>query len=210
MSIKPGNVDQYLESGCGRCVLGGTPQCKVQSWTEELRLLRRTLRESGLTEELKWSAPCYTYDGKNILMLAALKESVTVSFFQGAQMKDPENILEKPGENSRFARYIRFTDIQTIALLKPVIPGYIHEAIEIAKSGKKLDVSNDSLVEYPQELIRMFEANPGLEEAFSALTPGRRRGYLIYFSSAKQSKTKIARIEKCMPKIFSGKGWNER
>lgn len=210
MSIKPENVDQYLASGCGRCELGGTPQCKVQSWIEELRLLRGILQESGLTEEVKWSAPCYTHDGKNILMLSALKESVTISFFQGALMQDPENILEKPGENSRYARYIRFTDAQTVVSRKPVILSYIQEAIEIEKSGKKVDVSNDAPLEYPEELIQLFEADPNFEEAFSALTPGRQRGYLIHFSSAKQSKTRTARIEKSMPKIFSGKGWNER
>jgi len=210
MPVKPDNVDQYLESGCGRCEFGGTPQCKVNSWVEELRLLRGILQASGLTEEIKWGAPCYTHSGKNILMLSALKECVTVSFFQGAQLKDPENILEKPGANSRFARYIRFTDAQTIASLKPAILSYIQEAVEIEKSGKKLDVSNDAPQEYPDELIQMFEANPDFKEAFSTLTPGRQRGYLIHFSSAKQSKTRTTRIEKCMPKIFTGKGWNER
>jgi len=210
MSVKPANVDQYMESGCGRCKFGGTPQCKVHAWAEELRLLRGIVQESELTEELKWSAPCYTHDGKNILMLSALKESVTVSFFQGAAMKDPENILEKPGENSRFARYIRFTDTQTIASLKPAILTYIQEAIEVQKSGEKVDVGNSATLEHPDELIQIFETNPDFEEAFSALTPGRQRGYLLHFTSAKQSKTKTARIEKSMPKIFNGKGWNER
>ncbi len=137
-------------------------------------------------------------------------ESVTISFFQGALMKDPENILEKPGENSRYARYIRFTDAQTVVSRKPVILSYIQEAIEIKKSGKKVDVSNNAPLEAPEELIQLFESDPVFEEAFSALTPGRRRGYLLHFSSAKQSKTRTARIEKSMPKIFSGKGWNER
>ncbi len=163
-----------------------------------------------MTEELKWSAPCYTDNGKNILMLSTLKESVTISFFQGAQMQDPEKLLEKPGENSRYARYIRFTDAQTVVSRKPVILSYIQQAIEIKKSGKKVDVSNDAPLESPEELIQMFESDPGFEEAFSALTPGRQRGYLLHFSSAKQSKTRTARIEKSMPKIFSGKGWNER
>jgi uncharacterized protein YdeI (YjbR/CyaY-like superfamily) len=210
MSIKPENVDQYMASGCGRCKFGGTPQCKVHVWTEELRLLRGILQESGLTEEVKWGSPCYTHDGKNILMLSTLKESVNILFFRGTQMSDPENILEKPGENSRFARYIRFTDAQTCAALKHAISGYIQEAIEIEKSGKQADTSNDAPLEYPEELIQLFAANPDFEAAFSVLTPGRQRGYLIHFSSAKQSKTKAARIEKCMPKIFSGKGWNEQ
>jgi uncharacterized protein YdeI (YjbR/CyaY-like superfamily) len=210
MSIKPDDVEQYLENGCGRCELGGTPQCKVKSWDEELRLLRGIIQDSGLTEEIKWSAPCYTKDGKNILMLSALKESVVVSFFRGAQLKDIDKILEKPGENSRFARYIRFTDTKKIASLKQALIRYIQEAIRIEKSGKKANVSNDTAMEYPQELIHMFAANPDFAEAFAALTSGRQRGYLIHFSSAKQSKTKTARIEKCMPKIFEGKGWNDR
>lgn len=210
MPIKPENVDQYLESGCGRCEFGGTPQCKVHAWDEELRLLRETVQASELIEEIKWGVPCYTQDGKNILTLSALKDSVVLSFFRGAEMKDPENILEKPGENSRFARYIRFTDVQTVTSRKRAILSYIQEAIALEKSGKQAEASNDVPLEYPEELMQMFEMNSSFAEAFSALTPGRKRGYLIYFSSAKQSKTKFARIEKCMPKIFMGKGWNER
>lgn len=210
MTIKPETVDQYLASGCGRCELGGTPQCKVQPWVEELHLLREILHESDLTEEIKWGAPCYTHGGKNVLMMSALKECVTISFFQGALLKDPENILEKPGENSRFARYIRFTDSKTIRSQKATILDYIQEAIENEKAGKKVDVSKDDGPEYPEELLQKFEADPDFEEAFSALTPGRQRGYLLHFSSAKQSKTRTARIEKFTPKIFEGKGWNER
>ena len=210
MPIKPNDVEQYLESGCGRCELGGTPRCKVHAWHEELPLLRSIIRESGVTEEIKWSVPCYTHGGKNILMLSALKESVVISFFRGAQMKDLENILEKPGENSRFARYIRFTDVQTIAALKPTILSYIQEAIDLEDAGVEIAGSHDDLPDYPEELIQAFEADPAFEEAFAALTPGRQRGYLLHFSSAKQSKTRIARIEKAMPQIFLGKGWNER
>jgi uncharacterized protein YdeI (YjbR/CyaY-like superfamily) len=210
MPVKPKNVDQYLASGCGRCELGGTPQCKVLPWVDELRLLRGIIQESGLTEEIKWSVPCYTHDGKNILLLSALKESVTVSFLRGAQMQDPENLLEKPGENSRFARYMRFTDTQTISSQKPAILSYIQEAIELEVAGVEVAGSHDDLPDYPEELIQAFEADPAFEEAFAALTPGRQRGYLLHFSSAKQSKTRITRIEKSMPKIFRGKGWNER
>lgn len=210
MPTKPENVDQYMKCGCGRCEFGGTPQCKVHSWGEELRLLRSILQGSGLTEELKWSAPCYTHDGRNILMLSALRESVTISFFRGTQMRDPENILEKPGENSRFVRYIRFKDTQTIASLKTTILSYIREAIDLETSSRRTDARNEAPLEYPDELVHMFRSNPEFEAAFSALTPGRQRGYLIHFLSAKQSKTKTARIEKCMPKIFTGKGWNER
>jgi uncharacterized protein YdeI (YjbR/CyaY-like superfamily) len=210
MPRKPENVDQYIEIGCGRCEFGGTPQCKVRSWVNELAALREIILASGLTEEIKWSAPCYTSAGKNILMLSALRDSVVISFFQGAHMSDPENILEKPGENSRFGRYLRFTDAEQINAMKSTIFSYIQDAINIAKSGKKVDNSSASELEYPEELIQFFETNPDFEEAFAALIPGRQRGYLLYFSAAKQSKTRTARIEKFMPKIFEGKGWSDR
>jgi len=210
MPTHPQTVDQYLEEGCGRCHLGGTPQCKVQPWVEELRAVRRILQQSPLTEEIKWSVPCYTIDGKNILLLSALKDSMTLSFFRGVQMKDPENILVKPGKNSRFARYIRIKDLQTIISLENTLLDYIVEAIELERLGKPFDASLNDPLGYPDELLHVFEARPDFEKAFSSLTPGRQRGYLIYFTSAKQSKTKTARIEKCMPKIFAGKGWNER
>lgn len=210
MPVKPNTVDEFLQIGCGRCKLGGTPQCKVHSWDEELRLLRSILRESGLTEEIKWSVPCYTHQGRNILLLSALKESVTVSFLRGAEMKDPAGLLEQPGENSRFARYMRFTDVEAVTSRRTAILEYIQEAIEIEQSGKTAEVGDDSLPEYPEELIQIFEENPDFEEAFSALTPGRQRGYLLYFSSAKQSQTRTARIEKNRAKIFAGKGWSDR
>ena len=210
MPIKPDNVDQYLESGCGRCEFGGTPNCKVHSWDEELYLLRAVLQESELKEEVKWSAPCYTHNGKNILTLSALKESVVVSFFRGAELKDPDGILEKPGENSRFARYIRFTDVDRIHSLKDSVLSYAQAAIDLEASGKEVNIGKDPLPDFPDELVSAFNDNSDFEAAFSALTPGRQRGYLLHFSSAKQSATRTARIERCMPKIFGGKGWNER
>ena len=210
MPEKPNDVDQYLDIGCGRCKFGGTPDCKVKSWTDELTLLRSILFQSDLTEEIKWSAPCYTYEGRNVLTLSALKESAVVSFFRGAELPDSENILEKPGENSRFARYVRFTDTKQIKSLKKVLLEYIRVAIQLEKTGSKPKASEAVETQHPAELTEMFESDPKFAKAFFALTPGRQRGYLIHFSSAKQSKTRIARIRKCMPKIFEGKGWNER
>ena len=210
MSIKPKSVDQFLESGCGRCSLGGTPECKVQSWVGELRSLREILQASGLAEEVKWSAPCYTHEGKNILMLSAVKDSVIISFFHGAELTDPEGILEKPGEFSRFARYLRFTNPDEIESRKTTIQNYIREAIRLERSGKRTAAARDVSLEYPDELVQQFKLYRDFEKAFAALTPGRQRGYLIHFSSAKQPKTRTARIEKFMPKIFEGKGWNER
>ena len=210
MPPKPKDVDQYLQIGCGRCKRGSTPDCKVRSWTKELTLLRKLLIQSGLTEEIKWSAPCFTYDGRNVVMLGALKESATISFFRGAEMSDPENLLEMPGENSRFVRYLRFTDAKQITSSKKAILAYVREAIEIEASGKKAVARDDGVLEYPDELTQIFDADPDFRRAFSALTPGRQRGYLVYFTSAKQSKTKTARITKSRPQILDGKGWNER
>ncbi|MCB0133367.1 MAG: YdeI/OmpD-associated family protein, partial [Caldilineaceae bacterium] len=126
------------------------------------------------------------------------------------QLMDPENLLEKPGANSRFARYLRFTDAQAISAQKNVILGYVQEAIALERAGTRVDVRDDTPLDYSDELLQFFATDPAFEQAFSALTPGRQRGYLLHFSAAKQSKTKIARIEKCMPKIFMGKGWSER
>ena len=209
MPERPTDVDQFLEIGCGRCEFGGTPDCKVKPWTKELKLLRKLLLGAGLTEEIKWSAPCYTHDGRNIVALSALKESATISFFRGAELSDGEEVLEKPGENSRFARYMRFTSVKQINSLKQVIVSYVREAIELEKSGKKA-TSDNAMPQHPDELTQVFNSNPKFRDAFNALTPGRQRGYLLHFSSPKQSKTRIARIEKCKPKIFDGKGWNER
>lgn len=209
MPVKPKQVDQYLEIGCGRCKFGGTADCKVHSWTEELALLRTILLSSGLREEIKWSAPCYTSGGKNIVALGALKSSAALSFFRGAEIADTQRVLEKPGENSRIVRYIRFTNVEQIQALHGVILDYIRFAIDLEKSGSKRAIDK-TMPDYPQELTQAIEQNPELADAFEALTPGRQRGYLLHFSSAKQAKTRSARIEKCMPQIFAGKGWNER
>ena len=210
MPPKPRNVEDYLMHGCGRCALGGTPECKVHPWAEVLRLLRVTVLESELNEGIKWGAPCYTYGGKNILMLSALKQQVVLSFFRGAEIKDVAGVLELPGENTRFARCIRITEVTAVAALKPVLLSYIAEAIKIETSGKAAEPTESAAMEPPEELLQAFATNAEFKAAFTALTPRRQRGYLIYFASSKRSKTKAARIEKCMPKIFSGKGWNER
>lgn len=210
MPAKPKNVDQYLKNGCGRCELGGTPQCKVHRWTKELSLIRKILLLSELHEEIKWSGPCYTQAGKNILLLSALKDSVVISFFRGSQMQDPEGILERPGANSRFARYLRIQHADAIDALQPVILSYISEATEIERSGKNAVSTSDTEIDMPPELIEYFAHNPEFEKLFRALTPGRQRGYLIHYASAKQSKTRRSRIEKSIAKIRCGKGWNER
>ncbi len=203
-------VDNYLDIGCGRCPLVGTPACKVKTWQAELIKLREIVLATELTEELKWKQPCYTFEGSNILIVSAFKDYAFISFFKGVLMKDPNDVLIAPTENIQSARQIRFTDIQQIVAQEAVLKAYIAEAIEVEKSGAKIEPKKTSDFEVPEELQAKFAEDPVFETAFEALTPGRQRGYLLYFAGAKQSATRASRIEKAMPKIFEGKGWNER
>jgi uncharacterized protein YdeI (YjbR/CyaY-like superfamily) len=203
-------VDLYLNQGCMRCELGGTPDCKVNNWQEELKELRRILLDCDLKEELKWGVPCYTNENKNILILSALKDWATISFFKGALMKDPKGILVKPGEHSQAARYLKFTNIDEIKEKEEIIKAYVAEAIEVEKAGLKVDFKETSEFEIPEELQAKFAEDPVFISAFEALTPGRQKGYLLYFSGAKQSKTRMARVEKHIERIFEGKGLHDR
>lgn len=208
MSITNPKVDLYLKEGCGRCPLGNTPQCKVNFWTKELISLRKIILSCGLTEEIKWRMPCYTIDSKNILILSAFNDSCNINFLKGVLLKDPNKILEKPGENSQSARYLRITSVSQIKELKSVIKSYITEALELERSGTKIEIKKKP-EPIPEELLVKFEENPDLHSAFLALTPGRRRGYILFFSAPKQSKTRESRIEKCIPQIINGKGLND-
>lgn len=199
-------VDDYLADGCGRCKYYATPQCKVHTWRKELELLRQIALESGLTEELKWSVPVYTLDGKNIVNISAFKEYSCLSFFKGVLLKDPEQLLEKHGESSQSVRTINFTDTQTILAREPILKAYIQEAIALEKEGAKV-VFQKNLEPIPEELEQKFAEMPALKAAFYALTPGRQRGYIIFISQPKQSNTRVARIEKCLPKIMNGEGF---
>ncbi|MTI39559.1 YdeI/OmpD-associated family protein [Fulvivirga lutimaris] len=203
-------VDAYLVDGCGRCPLGGTPECKVNNWLKELRYLRSIVLDCGLTEELKWGVPCYTYKNANVAIVSAFKEYCSLSFFKGVLLKDSEHILVKQGDNSQSARLLKFTDVEQIKAIEDTIKAYIFEAIEVEKAGLKVDFKQKDQLEYPEELKQMFNSKPELDEAFEALTPGRKRGYIIHFTQPKQSKTRVSRIEKCIPKIMQGKGWNDR
>ncbi len=203
-------VDNYLDVGCGRCPLVGTPACKVKTWQDELVKLREIVLESGLTEELKWKQPCYTFEGRNILMVSAFKDYAFISFFKGALMKDPNGILVAPTENIQSARQIRFTSVAQVTELEAVLKTYIAEAVGVELSGAKIEPKKTADFDVPEELQAKFDEDPVFEAAFEALTPGRQRGYLLYFAGAKQSATRTSRIEKAMPKIFEGKGWSER
>lgn len=201
-------VDDYLSQGCGRCPLFDTPKCKVHLWEKELMVLRSFLLDCGLTEEVKWSVPCYTFQQKNIAVMSALNEFCTISFFKGALLNDGHGLLEKPGENTQAARLIKFTSVQKIIALEDTIKAYIYEAIEVERTGLKVEFKKTQ-EPLPEELQIKFDTDPAFKDAFEVLTPGRQRGYILHFMQAKQSRTRETRIEKCMPKIFAGKGMNE-
>ena len=209
MTIKPTNVLEYLKHGCGRCPLGDTPECKVHAWQAELKLLREMMLQSGLVEEIKWSVPCYTHKGKNIAIIAALKDHCSLSFFKGAGLEDPDGVLDRPGENSQSARLIRLTSTAQIRGLRSAIGNFIQQAITLEESGYKPPSITLAQMPWPIELVQTFEKDSRLHEAFEALTPGRQRGYLLYFAAAKQSKTRFDRIEKNRERILSGLGLHD-
>jgi uncharacterized protein YdeI (YjbR/CyaY-like superfamily) len=202
-------VDRFLLEGCMRCAKGGTPACKVHLWTPILEKIRQFLLESELTEERKWGVPAYTHNGKNVLMLGVFNESCVLSFLKGILIEDSQGLLEFPGPNSQQAKVLRFTDSDQVDRWETAIRNYINQAIEIEKKGKKVETPRRSGTEIPDELAKKFTEHEGLEKAFSALSPGRQRGYLIHFCGAKQSPTRLSRIEKCIPKILLGKGMME-
>ena len=202
-------VDKYLMEGCGRCPLGGTPGCKVHKWTTELELLRTIVLGCGLTEELKWGVPCYTFQEKNLLIVSAFKAYCSISFFKGSLLSDAKGILDKPGENTQAARLIKFTNMAQIKEIEADLKTYIYEAIEVEKAGLKVNFKKNP-EPIPGELENKFEEDPVLKTAFEALTPGRQRGYILYFSAPKQSKTRESRIEKSIGKILNGEGLNDK
>lgn len=198
-------VDTYLEDGCMRCPLGATSACKVLQWTAELTSLRSILLDCGLTETLKWGVPCYTFQNKNMFLLSAFKNFCSLNFFKGVLLKDTASLLVKAGEHTQNARLLKFIHIDQVRQLEPTIRAYIYEAIEVEKAGIPLPKKKNS-EPIPDELLTVFEEDPVFRSAFEALTPGRQRGYILYFSGAKQAKTRISRIEKCTGQILNGMG----
>ena len=182
---------------------------KASQWQKEMQLLRTITLDCGLTEELKWGVPCYTYKKANILIIHGFKKYCAVNFFKGVLLKDKQNILIQQTENVQEARQIRVVNISEIEKLTDHIKSYIIEAIEVEKSGLKTTKKQTSDFEFPEELITKFKENFDFESAFNNLTEGRKRGYLLHFSQSKQSKTRISRIEKNMDRIFNGKGLND-
>ena len=198
-------IDQFLLEGCMRCSLGATPACKVHRWTDILEFLRQLLLETELQEERKWGMPTYTLNGKNVTILGVFKESCVLSFLKGGLLEDPYQLLERPGPNSQEGRFIRFTQLSQAQEIEGKIREYLLQAIEVERSGKKAS-AKPVIPLLHEELLQKFAEHPGLESAFLALTPGRQRGYVIHFSEAKQSATRLNRIEKYLSKIFAGKG----
>jgi uncharacterized protein YdeI (YjbR/CyaY-like superfamily) len=182
---------------------------KAKEWPAELKKLRTIILGCGLAEELKWGKPCYAHEKSNVVIIIPLKESCALMFCKGALLKDAKGVLTKPGENTQSWRWIKFTSVREIAGMETILEAYIHEAIDAEKSGLKVNFKKTSEFKIPDELKNKFDEIPSLKTAFHALTPGRQRAYLLYFSSAKQSKTREARIEKCRPQILSGKGLND-
>jgi uncharacterized protein YdeI (YjbR/CyaY-like superfamily) len=185
-------VDEYLRN--------------AKKWQEEMKKLRRISLDCGLTEELKWDKPCYTFQKTNIVIIQGFKEFCALLFCNGALLNDPNGILKQFGWQA--ARRVPFTNVREIVKMEPILKAYIREAIEAETAG--LEVTYKKNPEpMPEELQNKFDEIPALKKAFEALTPGRQRGYILYFSGAKQSKTRESRIEKCMPQILKGKGLND-
>jgi uncharacterized protein YdeI (YjbR/CyaY-like superfamily) len=181
---------------------------KAEKWREEIEKLRMIILDCQLTEELKWGKPCYAFEEKNVVIIQGFKAYCALLFFKGVLLKDPNRILVKTGENTRVGRQVRFTNVREIVKMERILKAYIQQAIEVEKSGLKVDLKSKP-EPVPEEFEKKLDEIPALKTAFHALTPGRQRGYIFYFSAPKQSKTRESRIQKCMRQILSGKGLND-
>ncbi|OMC68082.1 hypothetical protein BK121_18445 [Paenibacillus odorifer] len=182
---------------------------KAKQWREEYEQLRTIVLDCGLTEDYKWMHPCYTFDDKNIVLIHGFKEYCALLFHKGALLQDPNGILIQQTENVQAARQIRFTNVQQIVEMEAVLKAYIQNAIEVEKAGLEVELKKKEDYLIPEELQIKFAELPGLKTAFEALTPGRQNAYIYHFSQAKQSKTRVSRIEKFIPQILEGKGLND-
>jgi uncharacterized protein YdeI (YjbR/CyaY-like superfamily) len=183
---------------------------KAKKWQQEFEKLRMIILDCQLTEELKWGKPCYTLQGSNIVLIHGFKEYCALLFFKGALLKDAKGILIQQTENVQAARQIRFTNFREIVQMETILKAYIKEAMEVEKAGLKVNLKKTSEFKIPEEFQNKLDKTPALKTAFDALSPGRQRGYILYFSAAKQSKTRESRVEKCMQQILNGKGLDDR
>lgn len=181
----------------------------AKKWQKETDKLRKIALDCDLTEEMKWGKPCFTFEKKNVAVIIPLKESCALSFFKGALLKDPKQILERIGEHTQSARWIKFTSAKGITALQSTLRDYLYEAIELEESGRKVPLKKPSEYAVPEELQARLDADRVLKAAYEALTPGRRKSYIFHIAGAKQAKTRVARAEKCVPMILSGRGFNE-
>ncbi|PGY54811.1 YdeI/OmpD-associated family protein [Priestia megaterium] len=182
---------------------------KTKKWKEEYETLRKIVLDCELTEDFKWMNPCYTFEKKNIVLMHGFKEYCALLFPKGSLLQDSHGILIQQTENVQGARQIRFTNVQEIAEKEAILKAYIDEAIEVEKAGLKVQVKKPEELIIPDELQHKFDEIPALKDAFTTLTPGRQRAYILHFSAAKQSKTRESRVEKCIPNILNGKGLND-
>ncbi len=182
---------------------------KARQWKKEYTKLRMIVLDSQLAEELKWGQPCYTFKGKNVVLIHGFKEYCALLFFKGALLQDTRGILIRQTENVQAARQIRFTNVRQIIKMESVLKTYIKQAIEVEKAGLKVQLKKTAEYKIPEEFQIKLDKNPALKTAFEALTPGRQRAYIFYFSAPKQSKTRESRVEKCMQQILKGKGLND-
>ncbi len=206
--IKATSVDQYLLDGCGRCSKGGTPSCTVHTWHPILVAMRELATECMLTEEVKWSVPCYTLKGKNVLMIHAFKEYCSIMFMKGSLLTDPENILHRQTEHVTSGRQLRYTNLEDFLAQRDRAKAFILEAITLEEAGKKVEKRTEEgpMVE---ELKEAFAQDEAFKNAFYQLTPGRQRAYLLHFAQPKQAETRASRIVKCMPLIMRGEGLHD-
>jgi len=206
MITKQEGVEGFLKTGCGRCSHWNTPSCKALFWMKGIKQLRAILLKTELVEELKWGFPCYTLGGKNVVMIGAFRDYFALLFFKGSLIADQTGLLVSAGANSQVGKQIRFTDQKQVLDKAASILTILNKAIEIERSGKKVETKKVNALVLPEELFQQFKTNPEFKKAFFKLTPGRQRGYQIYFSQPKQSATRLARIEKCIPLVMQGIG----
>jgi uncharacterized protein YdeI (YjbR/CyaY-like superfamily) len=204
----PTSFAHYLEIGCMRCKKGGTDQCKVLNYIPELQRLHAFVGETELVEEIKWSTPTYTLNGKNVVMVMAFVDHVSISFMKGALLDDPKALLTKAGENTQASRVLRFTKLEEIEAMADDIRALIASAIEVERQGLKVE-KVERTMDVCDELQAKFDEQPEFKAAFEALTPGRQRAYHMHFNQAKQASTRLARIEKYEAAIFEGKGMHD-
>src|SRR5690606_39081311 len=187
------SVESYLAEGCGRCDRFQTPECKVHTWAELLVALRAMMLETGLDEQMKWGSPCYALDGKNVIMLSTLNDAALLSFFKGAALTDEHGLLEKPGPNSHYGRYLKFRSMADLTSRREQVNGLVANAIELERAGVEIAPPTER-EPMPAELEARLSTDDALRQAFEALTPGRQRSFILHVGSAKQAATRERRV----------------